>query len=310
MRMRRDLPPLDLLKSFEASARHLSFTKAGQELFLSQSAVSRQIQLLEDELGVALFHRRTRALLLTDAGQSYYREVAPLLQKLREATARLGQSQADGVVTVTTTMTFASVWLVPRLSEFQRRHPHIAVHIAADNSMRDLKTSGLDVSIRYCTRQMAGEGAIRLFGERVAPVCSPALLATSACSKPEHLEQFALLHFEDPQGRGPWLSWNVWFEVMGIPPVRGKASSRFSHYDQLLHAAAAGQGIALGRFPLVEELIRDGKLVTPLKGRRYSMDAMNRAYWLLLSPLGARRPNVQTFGTWLREQVETERLQS
>jgi DNA-binding transcriptional LysR family regulator len=308
--MKRDLPPLDLLKSFEASARHLSFTKAGEELHLSQSAVSRQIQLLEGELGIALFHRRTRALLLTDAGQSYYREVAPLLQKLREATAKLGQSQHDGVVTVTTTMTFASVWLVPRLSDFQRRYPHIAVHVAADNNMRDLRTSGLDVSIRYCTRQMAGEGATRLFGERVAPVCSPALLARSACSAPDHLQRFALLHFEDPQGRGPWLSWDVWFEVMGIPRVQGKASSRFSHYDQLLHAAVAGQGIALGRFPLVEELIRGGKLVTPLKSRRYSMDAMNRAYWLLLSPTGAKRPNVQIFGRWLREQVETDNLQN
>jgi LysR family glycine cleavage system transcriptional activator len=302
----RDLPALDLLKSFEASARHLSFTRAGQELFLSQSAISRQIQQLEEQLGVPLFHRRVRSLLLTDAGQAYYREISEILQNLRDATRRLFLSQSDGVVTVTTTMTFASLWLVPRLADFQARHPEIPVHIAADNALRDLKKSGLDVSIRYCTRQMAGEGSIKLFGERVVPVCSPRLLARKALSKPEDLGNFALLHYEDPEGRGPWLSWDVWFEVMGMQPIRGKAELRFSHYDQLIAAAIDGQGVGLGRIPLVEELIRSGKLETPLKDKQYSIGAKNRAYWLVLSPLAAQRTNVQTFAKWLRERVDGE----
>jgi len=302
----RDLPALDLLKSFEAAARHLSFTKAGQELFLSQSAISRQIQMLESQLGVPLFHRRVRSLLLTDAGQSYYREITEVLQKLREATARLSRTQPDGAVTVTTTLTFASLWLVPRLSDFQGRHPEIPVHLAADNAIRDLRKSGLDLSIRYSTRQMAGEGAVKLFGERVVPVCSPALRARHALEKPEDLEQFALLHYEDPERRGPWLSWDVWFEVMGMRPIKGKASLVFSHYDQLMRAAVDGQGVALGRIPLVEELIRSGKLVTPLHGTRYSIGAQNRAYWLLLAPEAAKRPHVQTFATWLRERVASE----
>ena len=299
----RDLPALDLLKSFEAAARHLSFTKAGQELFLSQSAISRQIQALETQLGVALFHRRVRSLLLTEAGQSYYREVSEALQKLREATARLSRTQPDGAVTVTTTLTFASFWLVPRLSDFQARHPEIPVHLAADNAIRDLRKSGLDVSIRYSTREMAGERAVRLFGERVLPVCSPALLKRHAFSRAEDLENFVLLHYEDLERRTPWLSWDVWFEVMGMRPVKGRSALRFSHYDQMMSAAIDGQGVALGRIPLVEESIRSGKLVTPLQGRRYSMGANNRAYWLLLAPEAAKRPHVQTFAAWLRERA-------
>ena len=306
MRNPRDLPALGLLKSFEASARHLSFTRAGQELFLSQSAVSRQIQALEGQLGVQLFHRRVRALLLTDAGQAYYRDISEALQKLREATARLSHMEPDGAVTVTTTMTFASLWLVPHLSDFQSRHPEVPVHLAADNALLDLRKSGLDVSIRYCTRQMAGEGAVRLFGERVLPVCSPAYLSRHAFSAPGDLANLALLHYEDPDRRGPWLSWDVWFEVMGVPPARGRASLSFSHYDQLVRAAIDGQGVALGRVPLVEDLIRSGKLVTPLRGARYSMGARNRAYWMVISPESAKRSNVRTFTQWLRERVAAE----
>ena len=303
MHKTRDLPALDLLKSFEASARHLSFTKAGQELFLSPSAVSRQIGQLESQLGVALFLRRVRSLLLTDAGQAYYREIGDLLQKLREATARLSRPQASGVVTVTTTMTFASLWLVPRLADFQQRHPEVSIHLAADNIFRDLKSGGLDLSIRYCTREMAGPGAVKLFGERVVPVCSPALTSGGALAKPEDLAGFPLLHYEDPDGRGLWLSWDVWFEVMGMRPVKAKSSLRFSHYDQVMRAAIDGQGVALGRIPLVEPWIREGRLATPFKDKRFSIGTKNRAYWLLLSPVGAKRSNVQTFAAWLREQV-------
>lgn len=303
----RDLPALDLLKAFEAAARHLSFTRAGLELFLSQSAISRQIQMLEDQIGVKLFHRRVRSLLLTDAGQVYYREISPILQKLREVTASLAERPSSDTITVTAPITFASLWLVPRLSDFQRRQPAITVHLAADNALRDLKKDRLDVAIRYSTRKMAGPGATKLFGERVVPVCSPTLLSRHPLLKPEDLEQFPLLHFEDPDGRGPWLSWKVWFEVMGMAPIRGKSSLRFSHYDQVMRAAIDGQGVALGRVPLVKELIRSGELATPLKEGRYAIGAKNRAYWLVVSPLAAKRADVQRFITWLLEQAASER---
>jgi DNA-binding transcriptional LysR family regulator len=273
MNKRRDLPDLDLLKGFEAAARLLSFTKAGTELFLTQSAISRQVQALEQQLGVPLFQRRTRALLLTDAGQRYYRAVSETLARLREATARLAAEQASGTLTVTTTVTFASLWLVPRLADFQRRHPEITVSLVADNAIHDLQRAQLDIAIRYTTRQRAGAGAAKLFGERVVPVCSPQLLARAPLERPEDLAKFVLLHYEDPEGQAPWLSWNVWFEVMQMQPVKGAGALRFSHYDQMIRAAIDGQGVALGRVPLVEELIRVGALATPLKARRYAAPA-------------------------------------
>ncbi|MBI4204570.1 MAG: transcriptional regulator GcvA [Betaproteobacteria bacterium] len=305
MHRRRDLPSLDLLKGFEAAARHLSFTKAGAELFLSQSAVSRQIQQLEEQLGVPLFFRRTRALLLTDAGQRYFRDVGQVLQQLREATARLDAASQGRAVTVTTTVTFASLWLVPRLADFQERHPEIAVHVAADNAIRDLEQERLDVSIRYATRRLAGRGAVKLFGERVVPVCSPKLLAKRALDRPEDLEHFVLLHFEDPEHSTPWLSWDVWFEVMKMKRVAGKGMLRFSHYDQLLRAAINGQGVALGRLPLIGGLLKEGTLVTPFRAARYSTRSEDRAYWLVAAPSAHARPEVQTFVQWVREQAAT-----
>src|SRR4051812_11102545 len=127
----RILPPLDLLRGFESAARHLSFTRAASELFLTQSAVSRQIQALESFVGVPLFERRHKALALTDAGQAYYRTVAQTLDQLREATRRLKEARTGHVLTVTTTVSFASIWLVPRLARFRKDHPKVDVRISA-----------------------------------------------------------------------------------------------------------------------------------------------------------------------------------
>jgi hypothetical protein len=155
MHKRDGLPSLDLLKAFDASARLLSFTKAGEALHLSQSAVSRQIQMLEEQLGVALFHRRTRALQLTEKGHIYYGEINPLLERLREATAKIAAAPAGNSLTVTTALTFASLWLVPRLSGLQLQHPGLRVNLAADNKIQDLNREQFDVAIRYSNRKMA-----------------------------------------------------------------------------------------------------------------------------------------------------------
>src|SRR5512145_2646961 len=153
---RRDLPAsLDALRGFEAAARLLSFTAAAAELFLTQSAVSRQVQQLEEQLGVKLFERRTRALALTEAGTQYYRQVSAALNQLREATAAV-RANTTQIVRVTTTVTFASLWLVPRLAAFQAKHGDVSVHVVADNSVRDLERLALDVAIRYCPASVAG----------------------------------------------------------------------------------------------------------------------------------------------------------
>src|SRR6184192_3554447 len=171
------LPDLDLLAGFEAAARHLSFTKAGEELFLTQSAVSRQIKELEDQLGVALFHRRHRALVLTDAGQQFYAAAAQVITTMRTATERLrAQSGRKRPLSLTTTHSFAALWLIPRLAGFTRTHPGVDVRITADTRVQDLERDGLDLAIRHGPASLAGTHAVRLFGERVFPVCSPKLL--------------------------------------------------------------------------------------------------------------------------------------
>jgi LysR family transcriptional regulator, glycine cleavage system transcriptional activator len=307
MRRKRDLPALDLLRAFEAAARHLSFTRAGAELHLSQSAVSRQIQQLEAQLGVPLFLRRTRALLLTEAGQRYFRAVTQALNDLREATVRLRGPAQDRTVRVTTTVTFASLWLVPRLADFQEKHPGITVHVAADNTVRDLEGEGLDLSIRYSTARVAGPGALKLFGERVLPVCSPKLLDRRRIERPEDLQHSVLLHYEDPEQATPWLSWEVWFEVMKVKRFTPTGTLYFSHYDQTIRAALSGQGVALGRLPLITGLLQEGTLVTPFRDARYSTDSEDRAYWLITSVAAQARAPVQTFVAWLNGQISALR---
>src|SRR6476660_1024951 len=176
MAARSQLPDLDLLAGFEAAARHLSFTKAGEELFLTQSAVSRQIKELEDQLGVALFHRRHRALALTEAGQQLYAAAAQVLTTMRTATSRLRAQTGKRPLSVTTTASFAALWLIPRLAGFRRTHPEVDVRITADTRVQDLERDGLDLAIRHGPASLAGPNAIRLFRERVFRVCRPKML--------------------------------------------------------------------------------------------------------------------------------------
>lgn len=299
----RDLPSLELLKAFEVAARHLSFTRAGTELFLSQSAVSRQIQQLEAQLGTPLFVRHTRALSLTESGKRYYKDVNQALNQLRAAGASLAATPAGRLVTVTTSMAFASLWLVPHLAEFQQQHPDIEVRIAADNAMRDLESGQIDIAIRYSTRQHAGSVAGRLFGEYVLPVISPALARKGSLRRVEDLNRFVLLHFEDPVLATPWLAWEVWFEAMRAPPPSPKGVLRFSHYDILLRAAVNGQGVALGRMPLIAPMLASGALVAPLRHARFKSSLGDRAYWLIESPASRERPQVRTFIQWLSAKI-------
>lgn len=164
----RPLPPLDLLRGFESAARHLSFTRAAGELFLTQSAVSRQIQALEEFVGVALFERRHKSLVLTDAGQAYYRTVAASLEQLREATRKLKEVRTGHVLTVTTTVSFASTWLVARLSRFRKENPRVDVRITATHEVVDMEREGIDLAIRDCPASAVPPGAIHLVGEHLA----------------------------------------------------------------------------------------------------------------------------------------------
>jgi DNA-binding transcriptional LysR family regulator len=301
MRNRNALPALDLLVGFEAAARHLSFTRAGEELFLTQSAVSRQIKELEEQLGVELFQRRHRALALTEAGRSFYASAAQVLTTMREATERLRTQAGKKSLSVTTTHSFAALWLIPRLAGFTRSHPGVDVRITAETRVQDLERDGLDVAIRHGPASLAGSTAVRLMGERVFPVCSPKLMKDRArpLRQPKDLRQHCLLQYDDPDGRHPWLHWKTWLEVEGIAELRPVATLSFSGYEQIIPAALAGHGVALGRSPLVRDLLASGELVAPFKS---SADPA-RAYYAIVSRTAAGRPEVGAFVDWMKREA-------
>src|SRR3954469_10087131 len=303
----RPLPPLDLLVGFESAARHLSFTRAAGELFLTQSAVSRQIQALEEFVGVPLFERRHKALALTDAGAQYYRAVAPILEDLRAATRRLRETRTGHVLTVTTTISFASIWLVPRLARFRKTHPSVDVHIKATWEVVDLEREGIDLAIRDCAIANAPAGSTFLVGEHLAAMCSPQYMKESRAArrplvKPEDLRHHVMLQFHDPTGRWPWLSWATWLEAMGVEELVPAGTQSFDQYDQVLHAAVHGQGVALGRITMASQYVREKRLVPLFGGRQH----IARAFYAVISKRSGDRPEVRQFVDWLREEVARE----
>lgn len=300
-----DVPPLDPLLAFEAAARNLSFTKAGEELFITQSAVSRQVQQLEEYLGVKLFERRTRAILLTQPGQMFYRAVKDSLQTLHDSARALRGAPESNMLVVATTPAFASLWLIPRLTSFTSKHPVVDVRISAANEIVNLERAGVDLAIRYVPTESAAGGQL-LFGETAFPVCSPQLAANRAkpLKVPADLRNHVLLCFDDP--RAAWIDWQLWFHALGLGELRPAGRLHFSHYDQLIQSAVAGQGVAIGRQPLVRRLLREKKLVAPLKQKV----ASSRAYFLIQPTSAQAKPQVQAFAAWLLEQTENEKLRT
>lgn len=298
--MGKSLPSLDLLRGFEAAARHLSFTRAAEELFVTQSAVSRQIKTLEQQLGVPLFRRGNRELFLTEAGQRLYKSVRGALQHIEQTVTSL-QGRATAPVTVTASVSFASLWLVPRLQAFRRACPDVDVRIAADNRVLDLERSGIDLAIRYGqVDRMPAEGE-RLFGETIFPVCSPALLGDSSrpLRQPADLVRHTLLQLDDLAADWPWLSWSEWLESMGLGNLKPAGIVRFSHYDHLIQAAIAGEGVALGRAPLIHQALQERQLVAPFRART----ASPRGYYILRSRL-AHPAQTEAFVSWLKAAAE------
>jgi DNA-binding transcriptional LysR family regulator len=277
-----------------AAARHLSFTRAAAELFLTQSAISRQIQTLEQALGVALFQRGTRSLALTEAGARLFREAEGWLADYAALARRLRQARGRQPVTVTATIGIATLWLVPRLTRFQARHPDIDVRLAAGNRIMDLAREGIDLAIRYCADRDAPAGAERLFGETVVPVASPAVGARPLAR--ESLPETVLLEFDDP--RYPWLGWDPWLAAVGLEGQAPRARVAYTHYDQLIQAAVAGQGIALGRTWLTDGLVAEGRLVVVGAARR---EVDGWGFWLVAAP-GEMRPEVARFADWVRAE--------
>jgi len=300
----RRLPSLDFLRGFEAAGRRLSFTLAAEELFVTQSALSRQVKALEDALGVPLFERKHRALALTKTGAQFHNLVSEKLREIAQAADAIGAPRDDHRLTVSTTVGFASLWLIPRLPEFRAVSPDTEVYVSADDRVVDLSRGDVDIAIRYLADASAYENVLPLFGERLLPVASPSLVKRGPpLRKPADLAKHVLLHFDDPEGRVPWINWQAWLAANGAAGLKPAGAMRFSLYDQVVRAAADGHGVALGRVPLMSGFLENGQLVAPF-GKRYDAP---RGYFAIPAPHAAQRPEVRVFLDWLRKQAATSR---
>jgi LysR family glycine cleavage system transcriptional activator len=299
---RYSLPPLGFIQGFEAAARTLSFTKAAEELFITQSAVSRQIKALEDHLAVALFERRRRALALTESGHALYRVATDVLERLQAAADQIQAGGRTRQLSLTTTSGFASLWLIPRLQRFTRLHPDVDVRISVTSDVLNLERGLIDLAIRYCRPDAVPAGTARLFGEEVVAVCSRALLRdrTRPLRRPHDLEHHVLLHFDYPGAAISFLDWGTWLTSLGIGDLKPAGALHFSQYEQMIQAAISGQGVALGRQPLVNDLLRSGALVAPF-GKAV---VGSRAYFAIESAHAADKPHVKEFAAWLVEEAK------
>ena len=290
------LPPLDALRGFVAAARRMSITAAAEDLCLTQSAVSRQIQALEDRLGTQLFIRGKRGIALTPAGEQLFQLASPWMDRLLDLAESLRQDRRARPVTVSASIGVASLWILPRLGAFQAAHPHIDVRVATSNLLLDLERDGIDLAIRYSPATAATHGGLPLFGEAVAPVASPAL-AASAFRAPGALLEHVLLDLEN---HGPtWLRWQYWLAAQGMEQSQPRGYLHFNQYDQVIQAAAGGHGVALGLLVLLLPMLADGRLVAQMARR---MEPDDYRYWLLQAP-GQSRDEVSVLRDWLVQQA-------
>lgn len=299
------LPTLDFFRGFDAAARHRSFTRAAEELHLTQSALSREIKKLEEEIGTPLFERGRRGLELTQAGETLHVVVRSVLRDVAQSVALIRARGSAHRVTISTTVPFASLWLVPRLPRFRDRHPDIEVFVSADNRLIDLERTEVDVVVRFTQAPRVPAEATRLFGERIVPVASPRLVKRMQLRRPEDLARHVLLHLEDPLARVPWLDWTMWLGAAGVHGLEPAGNLRFSQYDQLLQAAIAGQGVALGRRPLIDHFLDSGD-VTTLFAKRYDVP---HAYFVIPTQHSRERAEAAAFLSWIVAEAEGQSTQ-
>lgn len=290
---------LDAIRGFESTARHLSFTAAAEELCITQSAVSKQVKGLEDALGMALFLRGGKGLSLTPEGRQLYEAARASLAQLATAIDRL--LAVDRVsVSVTTTPSFAALWLAPKLAKFQALEPAIDVRVDASEARLNLEREGMDLAVRLSPLRAGVEGPPPLLQEQVMLVAAPAIAARIACAA--DILHTPLLVYYDPAVRFSWMSWTAWYERLGLRQSPQQPCLYFSQYEHVLNAAVQGAGVAMGRTPLVLPLLRSGQLQVVLPGQ--TVEGMG--YRIVTSAHGAERPAVQKFREWLERELTLE----
>jgi len=297
--MPRRLPPLNALRAFEAAGRHLSFTKAADELAVTQAAISHQVKALEETLGIQLFRRFNRRLMLTDAGQRYLPALSEAFERIDGATQRLHADEAGGALKISVANSFAAKWLLPRLPTFLARHPDIDVQVSASDRLTDFNRDDIDMGIRYGRGAYPGLRVDLLMDDTVFPICSPALVKGSRpLNAPADLRHHTLLH-DDVRG-SEFPDWRVWLKAAGIDDVNPDRGPVYSHSSLVIQAAIEGQGVALARGSLVTLDLEAGRLVRPFGPVLPS----NFACYVVAPEATADRPKIKAFRDWLFEQAD------
>jgi LysR family glycine cleavage system transcriptional activator len=298
--MRRRLPPLNSLRAFEVVSRHKSLREAAKELHVTAAAVGQQVKALEDHLGRKLLRRHSDGYVLTAEAQVAAPELRDAFERLAAVAERLSAS-ARRTLTVSATPSLASAWLIPRLHDFERRHPEIDFLIHTSEQLVDLEASAVDVALRYGSGTYPGTDAIPLFSGELFPVCSPQFLAThGALQEPQDLRGKPLLHAEwQPPKAGVWPGWPSWLKAAGVAGLDARKGLRFSDQAMSIQAALAGRGVALASVALVRDHLEAQRLVRPFK----LSVATEFGYFIVMSKRRASEPDITSFKRWVLGQA-------
>lgn len=294
----RKLPPLNALRAFEAAGRHLSFSRAADELNVTPGAISQQMRILEDWLGTQLFKRDPKGLSLTEAGLAALPHMREGFDRLAAGTRLMKAGSGPSKITVSVPPSFASKWLVPRLDRFQRQHPDLDVYVHADMDVVDFATADVDVAIRFGRGGYDGLQSERLMSESIVPVCAPSLLKDGPpLEMTEDLREHTLIHDDSDKAGVP--SWSMWLRAAGVEGDAGDRGPRFNQSSLVIEAAVAGKGVALAKYALAVADLEAARLVIPFD-RETPTDF---AYYVVYPEAKAALPDVMAFIDWVTTEA-------
>lgn len=297
--LRSKLPPLTSLTAFEAAARHLNFTRAAKDLNVTQAAVSRQIQGLEEYLGIPLFLRMHRALQLTREGYRLHKAVTLGLEQIASAVVDIRRERRGPEVTVATSVTFANYWLMARVAKFRAAHPEIELRLVASGPISDLAVAGIDLAVRYGRGRWPGLAAEHLLDNEIFPVCAPDYFeGREPPGDPADLLKETLLHLVEYDRN--WVTWEAWLKSQGVTAPPQKRGLEFDNYLILIQAALGGEGIALGGGRLADDFVARGALVRPLSAAMSD----ERAFYLIHSAEVELSEPAELFREWILNEAQ------
>lgn len=295
--MRKKIPSLNALKSFEAAARHGSFCNAADELCVSVSAISHQVKQLEQHLDLELFLRKTRSIELTKAGKQYYPVLRDAFDKIADGTEAILKPHQPDVLTIQLYSTFAIRWLIPKLPSFQEKHPNISVRLNTSQWDVDFSHTDVDACVMIGNPSKKGLHYTHLFPCEIFPVCSPSLLKNDQkLEKPEQLKNFSILQVYPSKQ-----DWYIWLEKMGVTNVDPEGGLQLDSYENALTIAMQGMGVALGMQPFVTEALASGMLIEPFPELRVKLHSQ---WYFVCRKEKAKEKKIALFEAWLLKEIQ------